>query len=157
MIKIYDTQQLLRDSVSYLSVTPWPVIADNPGPSIELIDPFLDNNLSENWSILHEYGSPNKTNKDSTGTNEQGPVIKFNRYPNPFQNMAYVDFSLKTNAIVEMNIYNLNGVLIHHLYKNNLIAGNYTISKDLSFLASGSYILEFKEGEEVITIKWLKT
>ena len=37
------------DSVNYLDEAPWPVEADGDGPSIELLDPSLDNNDGANW------------------------------------------------------------------------------------------------------------
>ena len=37
------------DSVNYLDDPPWPVEADGDGPSIELLDPALNNNDGANW------------------------------------------------------------------------------------------------------------
>lgn len=37
------------DFVNYLDEAPWPAEADGDGPSIELIDPTLDNNDGANW------------------------------------------------------------------------------------------------------------
>ena len=39
------------DSVLYDDADPWPVEADGSGPSLELIDPFLDNNDGANWQF----------------------------------------------------------------------------------------------------------
>lgn len=39
------------DSVLYDDADPWPVEADGNGPSLELIDPFLDNNDGANWQF----------------------------------------------------------------------------------------------------------
>jgi len=37
------------DEVSYQLGFPWPTIGDEPSPSMELINPFLDNDLGGNW------------------------------------------------------------------------------------------------------------
>jgi len=39
------------DSVLYDDADPWPSEADGNGPSLELIDPFLDNNDGANWQF----------------------------------------------------------------------------------------------------------
>lgn len=49
MITITNFDGELIDSVNYLDEAPWPVEADGDGPSIELIDPSLDNNDGVNW------------------------------------------------------------------------------------------------------------
>ena len=54
---------VLIDSVSYLSTAPWPTGANGSGPSLELIDPALDNTLPGNWlasTAIH--GTPGAQN-----------------------------------------------------------------------------------------------
>ena len=38
------------DTVTYPDVDPWPITPDGTGPSLELIDPTLDNNDPVNWA-----------------------------------------------------------------------------------------------------------
>jgi hypothetical protein len=63
MVKLYDDNDYLRDSVAYLSTAPWPVEAAGLGPSIELVNPFLDNGQAANWSAsTPEGGTPGTLN-----------------------------------------------------------------------------------------------
>ncbi|TWT30469.1 CotH protein [Posidoniimonas corsicana] len=48
-IAISDAGGQLIDEVEYTTSFPWPVAADGEGPSMELINPALDNNLGSNW------------------------------------------------------------------------------------------------------------
>jgi hypothetical protein len=49
-ITLRDAAGAVIDTVSYLDVAPWPVTPDGLGPSLELIDPSLDNNDPLNWA-----------------------------------------------------------------------------------------------------------
>jgi len=49
VIVIRNFSGTLIDSVSYLDEAPWPAEADGDGPSMELLDPSLDNNDGSNW------------------------------------------------------------------------------------------------------------
>ncbi len=50
-------------SVNYDNDLPWPEGADGTGYSIELINPFLDNNVAGNWGVsLPELGTPGQIN-----------------------------------------------------------------------------------------------
>ncbi|MEE9167869.1 MAG: lamin tail domain-containing protein [Candidatus Neomarinimicrobiota bacterium] len=53
----------LVDSVTYDDATPWPPSANGGGPSLELIDPFLDNGLASSWRQSRlDGGSPGEAN-----------------------------------------------------------------------------------------------
>ena len=48
-IALMDGTSLLVDEVNYLDLPPWPVTPDGLGPSLELVDPTLDNATPRNW------------------------------------------------------------------------------------------------------------
>ncbi|MCW5552947.1 MAG: lamin tail domain-containing protein [Verrucomicrobiae bacterium] len=48
---------LLIDEVTYDDDPPWPVVADGFGPSLQLINPALDNNRVANWAAVADGGS----------------------------------------------------------------------------------------------------
>ena len=62
LIKLFDSNDILMDDVEYDDEDPWPVEADGAGPTLELIDPYLDNSLAENWMASEGYGSPGSAN-----------------------------------------------------------------------------------------------
>jgi spore coat protein CotH len=47
---------LLQDEVIFMDSHPWPSTADGAGPSIEVIDPTLDNSTARNWHASAVYG-----------------------------------------------------------------------------------------------------
>ena len=48
-IELRDAANIIKDTVSYQAGFPWPTSADGAGPSIELINPSLDNDLGGSW------------------------------------------------------------------------------------------------------------
>jgi hypothetical protein len=67
-------------------------------------------------------------------------VTKIINFPNPVIDNTTFNFTLKENALVKINIYDLQGKLIITAYKNTLDFGNNSITVDLSNLSSGNYI-----------------
>lgn len=49
-IVLKDAIGVVKDSVYYLPTPPWPVEANNGGPSLTFCNTMLDNSLGENWS-----------------------------------------------------------------------------------------------------------
>ena len=62
-LKLLNNKSETIDSVFYENTEPWPVLADDPSFTLELISPFLDNSFPENWraSIMIS-GTPGKIN-----------------------------------------------------------------------------------------------
>ena len=56
LIRLFDSNGNLVDEVTYDDADPWPAEADGAGPTLELIHPFLDNGLGQNWSASDIYG-----------------------------------------------------------------------------------------------------
>jgi hypothetical protein len=67
-------------------------------------------------------------------------ISKINNFPNPVSENTTFNFNLKQDAIIKINIFDLNGQLVASPYKNSLDAGNNSIAIDLSNLSSGTYI-----------------
>ena len=63
MISLFDSNGLLVDIVEYNDTSPWPIASDGNGPTLELLDPSLDNSLGENWSASNiNGGTPGEKN-----------------------------------------------------------------------------------------------
>src|SRR5205807_7230735 len=50
-------QDQIIDQVTYDNDLPWPAAADGGGASLQLIDPFQDNNRVANWAAVASVGS----------------------------------------------------------------------------------------------------
>ena len=48
-VRLFDDDHHIRDSVAYQSSGDWPADAAGHGPSLELVNPFLDNTIGTNW------------------------------------------------------------------------------------------------------------
>ena len=64
-VRIFDHDGILKDSVSYDDISPWPIEPDGNGPTLELISPDLDNTLAESWISSQYFGSPGEENTAS--------------------------------------------------------------------------------------------
>ena len=62
LVRLFESNGLLIDEVEYDDVVPWPILADGNGPTVELINPSLDNALGENWAASDDYGTPGAVN-----------------------------------------------------------------------------------------------
>jgi len=72
-------------------------------------------------------------------------------YPNPFNPILNIEFSIANFSAIDMKIYDLNGNLILDLLKANYNAGIHTITWDATSFASGVYFIELKTNEYVNT------
>jgi LEA14-like dessication related protein len=143
MLRLYTGSMNLADYVEYDDDSPWDNDADGEGPTLELINPFYDNALSDSWTADTYQGSPGKSNGfidgvviDNTNTTK---VI----YPNP----AHSSFQITNITSATMKIYNLQGQLI----KTGKISNNSPI--DISGLQTGFYLVEITTDKEQFPLK----
>ena len=66
LIRLFDDEGELIDSVRFNDVEPWPLEADGDGPTLELIDPHIDDNaLPSNWAAsIYLLGTPGEPNSN---------------------------------------------------------------------------------------------
>jgi hypothetical protein len=58
LVRLYNVSVELVDHVEYDDEGDWPTEPDGDGPSLELIDPGLDNALASSWLVTAEGGTP---------------------------------------------------------------------------------------------------
>ncbi len=65
-VNLYDPDDNLEDTVSYDDGDPWPTSPDGDGPSLELIDPEMDNSLASSWQASYiDGGTPGAQNSQA--------------------------------------------------------------------------------------------
>jgi hypothetical protein len=75
-VRVFDSIGSLRDFVEYDDLAPWPVEANGLGPSLELVNPGLDNTLASNWSASTNAPPPGTPgSQNSVFTVDQPPLI----------------------------------------------------------------------------------
>jgi len=88
LVRLFDAEGGTVDEVVYDDSSPWPLEPDGNGPTLELIDPSLDNGLGENWAASDiNGGTPGMVNSVYTADNSHsiasGIVINEINYNSP--------------------------------------------------------------------------
>jgi hypothetical protein len=130
-INLYDSDGNLVDFVSYTPNAPWPTDANGTGASIELTDPFSDNNSGKNWKSGPIGGTPGTINlhtvpPDTTG---ERPVTncRLTCFPNPFHDYTTMMVEVSVAGRYRIEIYDIQGKLLNTLIDQSIEAGQYYI------------------------------
>ena len=114
LIRLYDQDGLLVDSVVYGDSAPWPEEADGDGPTLELRHHDLDNSRPEHWmASLFAGGTPGALNSahNPRGTGASVPFALSESTPNPFFSTVGFDLDLGRTARATLKVYNALGQL----------------------------------------------
>ena len=143
IVRIYNTQDSLIDSVKYNDTTPWPTGADGGGATLELKNPSRDNSFAENWAASTGHGSPGVVNSAYTSIKEKtnklipSDFILYQNYPNPFNNATTIKYHLPVASQVELSIFNILGQKVATLVSDKQKAGSYKVNWDATGLSVG--------------------
>jgi hypothetical protein len=163
-VRIFDNAGVLIDSVQYDDLDPWPVEPDGNGPTLELINPTLNNLLSESWAASTDNGTPGAQNStyDNLSSDLKSIIPEkihlYPSYPNPFNPITTISFDIPNTVVGTMNasslhVFNIKGQRVETLLNEIIKPGKHNIQWHPKNISSGVYFLQFKYGEEVITQK----
>ena len=62
LLRLFDSNGQLVDKVEYNDIAPWPTEPDGTGPTLELINPSLENDMASNWAASNGNGTPGEIN-----------------------------------------------------------------------------------------------
>jgi hypothetical protein len=65
-------------------------------------------------------------------------------YPNPFNSMTRMQYSVPRTSFITIKIFNLHGQVVQDLFAGVRQPGNYTVTFDANGLPSGVYICQMK-------------
>lgn len=90
LLRLYDDEGVIIDTVHYNDTEPWPTEPDGNGPTLELINPAWDNALAESWTASALHGTPGEQNGNYVKVPEVKPEmpLRCRIYPNPFGSSA---------------------------------------------------------------------
>jgi tetratricopeptide (TPR) repeat protein len=74
-------------------------------------------------------------------------------YPNPFNPVTNIQFSLPEGAHVILNIYDISGRLVEQLINQHTLAGYHTVTWDAARFSSGIYFARMQVEDVVMTKK----
>ena len=120
LLRLFNAQAQLVDSVRYDDQPPWPTALDGQGASLALVNLLLDNAQARLWSASANGGTPGEPNLDVLVANElyENPLNNTdqpyqtqlgNNYPNPFNPTTKISFSLEKASKVRLTIYEILG------------------------------------------------
>jgi len=140
-IRIFNSEMVIQDEVYYTTSSPWPETGNGDGYTLELISPSLDNSLPESWTNFNEFGSPNEINSP-TANIFNIEEIKAVLWPNPVDGNLNITLNIDYITNYTIDIYDIRGVKIHSIFKNDLSLGSHNINTNVDYLSSGIYFVK---------------
>jgi hypothetical protein len=159
-IFLVDNENRIVDEIEYNSSFPY-----SSGASMYLRNIDYDNNVDTSWAMsdmeygLGDLGTPGRAWDDSLSTSNHidfglpQTLVLHPSYPNPFNPITTIKFSVETFHATSLSIYNLTGRLVETLIKDEIPVGNYEITWNASSQPSGVYFVQLSNGESVQTQK----
>ena len=162
-IRIFNNNGDLVDSLEYDDKDPWPNESDGEGPSLELINPELDNSIPSSWKESLGYGTPGQINsKYETLSNHKtfSTLPNYNlgtAYPNPFNPEITIPIFVKSAGHGHhLSIYNLAGKEVAYFDIGHLDQGKHEYkwrpSKNTK-IASGIFFIQLNTPDGINTRK----
>ena len=134
LIRLYNNDGILMDSLTYDDDNPWPPEPDGDGPTLELINPFRDNGLYSNWSPSIGNGTPGAQNSNYLGDIQHNTSPEefrlYQNYPNPFNPQTTIMYYLPQKSEISLIIYDAIGREVRSLDSGVKSSGYHTLSWD---------------------------
>lgn len=167
-IRLYDDNLRLVDSVCYGVSSPWPPEPNGAGPSLELINPAVDNSLPENWYVSNTHGTPGAINDSWSPLSIEEPVLSEQNdiylriYPNPFSSFTTIQVILEKQEEVRMTIHDMTGKTISVLFDGKLIRGIHewtwdAVASSGQKMTSGVYLIKVETENNCLTQRIMYT
>lgn len=145
LLRLFDASSVLVDTVSYDDDEPWPTEPDGDGPTLELIDPGLDNALPESWQASTGYGTPGEENSTPVGIENIPPLtadLVAGVSPNPFSTSAMLRIRGEQKLTDgQLTIYDFHGEIVRRM--DHIFARNILLER--GDLPAGLYIFKLQE------------
>jgi len=114
-------------------------------------DNMTEINLESNLDNVIIYAERNSNNLDNgglkfIGTYPRKPILNQN-FPNPFNPITNITYSIATNTHVSIKVYDITGKEITTLVNEYKTLGHYSISFNGSNLSSGFYFYRISAGD----------
>jgi hypothetical protein len=129
-INLFDPHGNLVDFVTFAPNAPWPTDANGTGATIELINPFMDNNSGGNWKSRYDGGTPGERNylTDVTVPGENSSTgCTLSCFPNPFRDFTTCSIEVNRPGRYKLEVYDLQGRLLKILADQIFESGPYII------------------------------
>ena len=161
LVRLFDAQGEMVDSLVYDDAPPWPTAPDGNGPTLELIHPDLDNALPESWAASAIHGTPGAINSVYSALEDGKSTLPrrfylYPNYPNPFNPLTTISWEMPQRAKVELTVFDVSGRKIETLIQRSMPAGTHKVVwKPSRSLASGVYFYRIKIGSHYVRTRKL--
>ena len=134
LIRLYNNNGILMDSLTYDDDDPWPPEPDGDGPTLELINPLIDNGIYSNWTASLVNGTPGEQNSNYLGSTQNNLLAEdyrlYQNYPNPFNPLTKIMYYLPKRSEISLKIYDALGREIRLLEEGLRDPGYHTLEWD---------------------------
>jgi hypothetical protein len=145
LLRLYSNTNLLIDSVLYSNQSPWPSAPDGGGATLELKNPWLNNDLASNWSASVLHGTPGAENSIFTSVHDDRTISIprideiLPNYPNPFNLLTNIEYRIANSGFVSLKVFDILGREVATLVNEVKSPGTYSIRWNASKCTSGMY------------------
>src|SRR6185312_11971302 len=99
--------------------------------------------IQDNKAPYYVYQSATIVPTIITGISELNNVSHFNMYPNPASGETNIEFTLKQDKNVNVEVYNMLGEKVYSAEQGTMAAGNHLININTASLHTGVYFVRF--------------
>jgi len=97
-------------------------------------------------------------NNGQLNENYKSDYLLFTIFPNPFNPVTNIKYSVPENTDVSIRVYDINGNMIKELYNGNQVVGTYNLSWDADNQPSGLYFVKmtsnnFTQTQKLMLVK----
>jgi len=149
LIRIFDAEGALIDTVHYGVSAPWPTEPNGNGPTLELKFWQYDNALPASWAASELNGTPGQPNGYVVGKDEIQSERNFSFviYPNPVTNLAIIQVTSNSEINdAEIVICDIYGRFVKSF--NNINSSRFEFAPD--GLNEGLYFCKFLDNHKTI-------
>jgi hypothetical protein len=157
LIRLFDSTGALVDFVEYDDIAPWPTEPDGNGPTLELINPNLDNALASSWhasiSPQAPNGTPGAINSSAVVAVEDLDLSKLSivLYPNPMEDEAII--RLNGDYLISNGLLKITDLLGREIENKKFKTNSVILEK--GNLSSGVYLIELFDNNQFLGSKKL--
>ncbi len=158
LIRLFDADSNIIDSLTYDDSDPWPEEADGNGATLSLKNPNMENHLPESWAASIGHGTPGEINDVFVNAENESNFLPeefalYQNYPNPFNPVTNIKYAIVKASDVSIKVYDILGNEIKTIVNTFHQPGFYNIEFDAGRFSSGVYFYRIITPEFVATKK----
>jgi len=139
LIRLYDDNDVLIDSLTFGIESPWASEPNGGGPTLELNSPEADNSFAGNWHASKKHGTPGMKNGTDTSIKDIELKLVIYNIPNPFSKLSRIIVETESECNATIKIFNSLGQELAVLFTGQLIMGSNEFMLNASHFSAGIY------------------